>query len=136
MNSGEASAGGIIFDTRGNKVLTYSWGLGRKTNNEVEWLALLFWMEQIKHNKITKVTVLGDSIQVIRKMISRYNKGGVKIWRIYDRIRKTYANIQTPFIHILRSNNSEADIWENQGDKLKTGISRVNVILKTSSYVP
>ena len=79
MALGEVAAGGIIFDPGGNKVSIYAWGLGRKTNNEVEWLALLFWMEQFKHNKITKVTVLGDSIQVIHKMISRYNKGAVKI---------------------------------------------------------
>ena len=54
--------------------MSYASRLGQKTNNEVEWLVLTFGMEQIKRNKFTKVTVLGDSIQVIRKMISGYNK--------------------------------------------------------------
>ena len=67
--------GGIIFDHEGNKVLTYAWGLHRKTNNEAEWLALLFGMEQIKCNNYTKVTIPGDSIQVIHKMIFVYNNG-------------------------------------------------------------
>ena len=66
---GEAGAGGIIFDPGGEKVTTYAWGLGRKTNNEAEWLSLLFGMEQVTQNKITKVTVMGDSIQVICKII-------------------------------------------------------------------
>ena len=116
--------------------MTYAWGLGRKTNNETEWLALLFGMEQIKHNKITKVTVLGDSTQVILKMIFGYNKGAVKIQRIYDQIKQTDVNIYTSFFNILRSNNSEADILANQGAKQKNGISRVNGILTTPSYVP
>ena len=77
--SGEAGANGIIFDPRGNKVLTYAWGLGQNTNNKVEWLALLFEMEPIKQNKITKVTILGNCTQFIHKMISRYIKGAVKI---------------------------------------------------------
>ena len=67
--AGEAAAGGIIFDLGGEKVTTYAWGLERKTNNEAEWLSLLFGMEQVTQKKITKVTVMGDSIQVIRKII-------------------------------------------------------------------
>ena len=59
----------MIFDPGGEKVTAYAWGLGRKTNNEAEWLSLLFGMEQVTQNKITKVTVMGDSIQVIRKII-------------------------------------------------------------------
>ena len=52
---------GVIFYLRGNIVLTYAWGLGRKTNNETEWLALLNGLDLVKQNKITKVIVMGDS---------------------------------------------------------------------------
>ena len=34
--SGEAGAGGILLDPRGNMILTYQWGLGRATNNIAE----------------------------------------------------------------------------------------------------
>ena len=92
-------------------------------------------MEQIKRNSFTKVIVLGDPIQVIRKMISSYRKGAIKIRRSYDQIKQTSINIHTSF-HILRRNNLESDILANQGAKLKIEISRVNGILTTPSYVP
>ena len=33
-----ARVGGVILDPRGQKVKTFSWGLGHKTNNEAEWM--------------------------------------------------------------------------------------------------
>ena len=68
-------------------VSTYAWGLGRKNSNEAEWLVLLFGLDLAKQHKITKITVMGYSKQVIHKMIYGYNKGEVKIRRIYERIR-------------------------------------------------
>ena len=41
--AGEAGAGGIIFDPGGEKVTTYEWGLGRKTNNEAEMDFASLW---------------------------------------------------------------------------------------------
>ena len=79
--------GGIIFDPRGNIVSSFAWGLGRKTNNEAEWLALFFGLELARQLKITKIVVLGDSKQVIHKMNNGYNKGAIKIRIIYERIR-------------------------------------------------
>ena len=79
---------------------------------------------------------MGDSKQVIHKMIYGYNKGAVKIQRIYQRIRKTSVNVQTTFYHILISNNAEVDNLANQGAKLKNGLSRVNGNLKILIYVP
>ena len=60
-------------------MLSYAWGLIQKTNNEAEWLALFFGPELANQLKITKIIVLGDSKQVIHKMINGYNKGAVKI---------------------------------------------------------
>ena len=40
-NPGVAGAGGILLDPGGQMVETFAWGLGVRTNNEAEWLALL-----------------------------------------------------------------------------------------------
>ena len=98
----EVGVGGIIFDPGGNIVSSYAWGLGYKTNNEVEWLALFFGLELAKHLKITKITVLGDSKQVIHRMNNGYNKGAIKIRRIYERIQQVSANAQVSYFHIFR----------------------------------
>ena len=91
---GEVGIGGIIFDPRGNKVSSYSWGLGRKTNNEAEWLALYSGLEMAKQLKINKITILGDSKQVIHKMNNGYDKGEIKTRIIYEHIQQVSANVQ------------------------------------------
>ena len=40
-NPGVAGVGGILLNPRGQIEQTFSWGLGHRTNNEAEWLALL-----------------------------------------------------------------------------------------------
>ena len=84
--SGEAGAGGIIFDPKGNMVKSFAWGLGTRTNNEAEWLALYHGLELIDGKTIPKLMVFGDSIQVIQKMRYGYYKGSSRCKIIYDRI--------------------------------------------------
>ena len=48
---------------------TYAWGIGQKTNNKAEWLALYLGMELVKNENIRKIIVFGDSKQIIQKMI-------------------------------------------------------------------
>ena len=75
----EAGAGGIIFHPGGNIVSSYAWGLGQKTNNEVQCLALFFGMNLARELNISKITILGNSKQVIYKMNNGYSKAMVKI---------------------------------------------------------
>ena len=42
---GVAGAGGILLDPGGQIEQTFAWGIGHRTNNEAEWLALLQGME-------------------------------------------------------------------------------------------
>ena len=91
---------------------------------------LLCGLDMVKKYKITKVLVMGDSKQVIHKMTAGYNQGVVKIRRIYERVRQISANMQIAFYHILRRNNSEAENFANQGDKLNIGLSIVKGQLK------
>ena len=133
---GEESAGGIIYNPRGNIVSTYAWGLGHRKNHEAEWLAILFGLDLVRQNKIIKVVVMGDSKQVIQKMTSGYNQGAVKIRRIYEWVQEIFANIQISFCHILRSNNSKADNLANQGAKLKIGLAIVKGQIKNFNYIP
>ena len=44
-NPGLEGAGGVIFDSKGNKQKEYAWGIGRATNNGAEWLALIKGLE-------------------------------------------------------------------------------------------
>ena len=59
---------GVIFDPRGNNILSFAWGLGNKTNNQAEWVALMQGIEAMKKIKIYNFQVFGDSWIVIQKM--------------------------------------------------------------------
>ena len=129
-------AHGIIFDPRGNIVSSYAWGLGRKTNNEAEWLVLYFRMNLARQLNISKIVVLGDSKQVIHKMNNGFSKGVIKIKRIHNCIRQVTASVEVSYLHILRGHNSEADKLANQGAKLKIGTSKVKGNINNICYVP
>ena len=113
---------GIIFDPRGNIMETYAWGIGRKTNNEDEWLALYLGMELVKKENIRKVIVFGDSKQIIQKMRKGYNSGAANYKRLYERISKMCTTLHVIYYHILRKNNGLADKMADQGVKNKLGI--------------
>ena len=66
---------GVIFDPGGNIVNSYAWGLEHRSNNEAEWISLILGLEQAWKSNISKITVFGDSRQVIQKVRSDYNHG-------------------------------------------------------------
>ena len=60
-------AGRVLFDSKGSKMNEYSWGIGKKTNNGVEWLALIEGLELASSVGIEELVVFGDSMMVIRE---------------------------------------------------------------------
>ena len=107
---------------------SYAWGLGLKTNNESEWLALYFRIKLAKQLNISDIIILGDSKHVILQMIRGSCKKAIKTKRIHERISHITTQIQVSFYHILRKNNTEADRMANSGVNLDMGINKVNGI--------
>ena len=92
-NPREARVGGIIFDPGQNIVTTFAWGIGRKTNNEAEWLTLLLGIDLIKKENINKIIVFGDSKQIIQKMRTNNNTGATNCCRLYNCIVRLSSNL-------------------------------------------
>ena len=125
--SGEVGAGGIsprgiIFDFGGKIETTYAWGLGRKTNNEAEWLALFLGIVLVQKENINKIIVFGDSKQFIQKMRNGRNVVATNCNRLYNQIIGMISNLQVTYYHILRQKNSLAEKMDNKGVKNKIGI--------------
>lgn len=120
-NPGEASASGIIFDPEGNKDTSFSWGLGKKTNNEAEWLALLHSLEIVASLNVGIPKVFGDSRHVIKRMRSRIKTKGSNNHRIQRRINLLTLPQDILYFHILHGNNSAADEDANKGATLAIG---------------
>ena len=98
----------------------FAWGLGHKTNNEAEWMALLQGLELLDIIYSSRIAVFGNSRQVIYKMINGYTSRSIKCRRLYDRIISLLSN-KIEFFHILRANNAPPDALANLGASLPQG---------------
>ena len=130
-----AGAGGILLDPGGQIELDFAWGLGKKTNNEAEWLALLQGLQFLHSQNYCKVLIFGDSKHVISKMINGYPKGAVNCRRLYKKAKLLMHKSYKP-LHILQLNNSAADIMANLGASLPQGHYRQNGNSISHKHIP
>ena len=84
-NLGVAGAGEILMDPEGKIEQTYAWGIGCRTNNEAEWIALLQGLRIPVDSNLDKVAIFGDSRHILYKMINGYTTGSIKCCRLYDK---------------------------------------------------
>ena len=115
--------------------LTFVWGLGIRTNNEAEWLALIQSLHILKVKKIRKALIIGDSRHVIYKLINGYNTGAVKCRRLYEKATLLMSSNYEAY-HILRHNNSAADSLANVGASFSQGQYSQDGNHPTLKYIP
>ena len=130
-----AGAGGILLDPGGHIEQTFAWGLGHRTNNEAEWLALLQGLQLLQGKNYRKVLIFGDSKHVISKLINGYPSGAINCCHLYNKVKLLMLNSYEP-MHILRINNSAADSMANLGASLPQGHYRQNGNPPILKYVP
>ena len=109
-----AAVGGILLDPGGQTEQTFARGLGHRTNNEAQWMALLQGMEILANTNHYRIEIFGDSRHVIYKMINGYTSGSIKCRRLYDKINPLLSK-NYEFYHILRANNASAYALANIG---------------------
>ena len=136
-NIGLAGAGGVIFYSEGNKKKEYAWGLGKKSNNGVGWLALIKGLEIANSCRMEEIAVYGDSLMVIREAILLYKKIKnlkIKMHHTFICLRREFKSIK--FFHILRTNNKQADLMANRGVLLDYGELVYNEERKGIIWIP
>ena len=111
---------GILLDPGGQIEQTFAWGLGYRTNNEAEWLALLQGMKILANFDLFRIVIFGDSRHVIYKMLNEYTIGFIKCRRLYDKITPLLSK-HYEFYHILHQNNVATDALANVGASLPQG---------------
>jgi len=122
-NPGEAGGGGVIIDLEEIKVLSYSWGIGKDTNNIVEALALWQGLSQAQIMNITVLNVFGDSRIIIQALSCKNLTNHMRLRQILQKIKllmSTFHSIQ--LFHILRKLNGEADKVANKAVLLSKGV--------------
>ena len=123
-NPGEAGAGILIKDDKGNIIAELNKYLGIATNNEAEYMALitaLEYLSTVKQKPLYKsVAFFSDSQLLVNQMNGEYSVKSPNILPLYQKAKKILRNIfknvlpnPCTFTYIPRELNKHADKLAN-----------------------
>ena len=130
-NPGPAAVGAVIANEQGEVLKKYGQAIGRGTNNEAEYEAVIFALKKAKalfgkgKAKETEVEVKMDSELVVRQLNHQYQLKQEHIQKLFIRVWNAMMDFKSvSFRHIPREQNSEADklvneALDNQGKETK-----------------
>lgn len=113
-NPGHSGAGVAIYQ---DKVLldTISLYLGKKTNNEAEYLALIAALEFVKEHKLNgKINIFADSQLLVKQMKGEYKVKAPTIIPLFGRVNGLVFGLDIKYYWIRREENMVADSLANK----------------------
>ncbi len=120
-NPGPAAIGVALADRRGQVIKRYGKTIGRKTNNEAEYEAVLFGLTKARalygKDRIQKMVfeVRMDSELVCRQLEGQYKIEEERLWPLFMGIWNTRRDFGALlFRHVRREENREADRLVNE----------------------
>ena len=114
-NPGPAGAGAVLYDDQGQEVAALSRYLGRTTNNEAEYQALLMGLKRAQELGAQRLTVKMDSELIVRQLEGQYRVKAPGLKPMYaeaKRLLQGFASVT--ILHVRREFNKRADELANQ----------------------
>ena len=119
-NPGPAAIGVVLTDAQGNEIEAFGERIGRTTNNEAEYRALLRGLERAaQHAKRrsgeASVLVRTDSELLARQLNGAYRVRAANLKSLHDQARRALARFKHVTVtHIPREENRRADALANE----------------------
>jgi ribonuclease HI len=114
-NPGPAGAGVVIENAAGKALAQGRKFLGRITNNQAEYHALILGLQAVSRYQPMSVQVLLDSELVVHQMNGRYQVKDAGLLPLYQQARQLVATLpEVSFTHVPRSQNHRADTLANE----------------------
>lgn len=137
-NPGHAGVG--IFITKNGLVYQkHGYYIGKKTNNEAEYLALVLALFLVKDVIAPKdmLTIISDSELLIKQMKRIYKIKKPELQTLFTCAQTLLGFLQPTFKHVLREYNQQADTLANQGvDTKKTvPLTFLDFLAKHNYYI-
>lgn len=113
-NPGPAGIGVVIKDESGEVVYKKGKYIGKTTNNQAEYQALIFALEKAHELKATEVACYLDSELVVKQVKGEYKVKEPTLAMLYLKVwnlKNKFSSIS--FHHIYREKNVEADALVN-----------------------
>jgi ribonuclease HI len=113
-NPGPAAIGGTIKDDKGRTLASISQGIGRATNNQAEYRALIAALEKAISLGVSETDVYSDSELIVRQINGNYRVKNALLKPLYQRVKQLQSQLDRFTItHIPRWLNTEADSLAN-----------------------
>ena len=114
-NPGHAAAGVVIEDSQGKLLARGKKYLGRLTNNQAEYKALILGLKAVAKYHPATVRIYMDSELVVNQINGRYKVRHNDLLPLYEQARRLAAELPAvSFTHIERAENHLADTLANQ----------------------
>lgn len=114
-NPGPSASGFVIYDSDGVQLFRKGIYIGVTTNNQAEYLALKYGLEEVEKLGARIVHVRLDSLLVVNQMLGKFKVRNRDLWPIHDAIKQQVAKFEkVNFVHVPRELNKEADAAVNE----------------------
>ncbi len=113
-NPGEAGAGFIFLDEDDTIIFKDKKFLGIKSNNEAEYLALIFALESLNKFDCKVINIFLDSELVVKQIKGVYKVRDSKLQELYSKANNYLKNYNFTISHIPRERNKLADKLANE----------------------
>jgi ribonuclease HI len=114
-NPGPAAIGVTVKDSSGNSLARISRRLGRTTNNQAEYRAVIAGLEKAVALGAREVSVKSDSELVVKQLNGRYKVKNAALRPLYQEVVRLTGRLTSFSIsYIPRTQNREADALANQ----------------------
>jgi len=114
-NPGPAAIGAIIKDERGRLMTSISQRIGRATNNQAEYRAIIAALEEAARLGAKQVEIKMDSELVVKQINGEYRVKKATLKPLYQQVKQRQGSLEGFTItHILRQQNIEADNLANK----------------------
>ncbi len=115
-NPGQAGAGVYLLKD-GEKEYAHGFFLGKKTNNQAEYLALLLGVFQATKKMAPSDTleIISDSQLLVRQIQGIYRVKNEELYKLHAKALDLLMPFSYTTKHVLRADNSLADALANEG---------------------
>ena len=114
-NPGPAAIGATIKDKRGKLITFISQRIGRATNNQAEYRAIITALEEAIRLGAKQVDIKTDSELVVKQINGEYRVKKATLKPLYQQVKQRQGLLEGFTItHILRQQNIEADKLANK----------------------
>lgn len=109
-NPGPSASGFVILDMNDQVILTKGVYLGVTTNNQAEYQAVKFGLEEALKLGVRSLYVYLDSLLVVNQMLGKFKVRNRDLWPIHAAIKDLVKQFkQVSFTHVPRELNKLAD---------------------------